>query len=269
MTSMYFPGGQAPAQFQAPTMLPGQQMGQFQMSPPSMGQYPGGMQPMTTTSPMRSGYQQTIVPQQTQQTMYMEQPVATAAPTIQTRRRSQSPDKSAEHKLGLAKDAVQKVHLMHQEMAEVEATLDDLQKTNAWLKGKLLQDRRDLLEKYFTADAYLLKQAMLREWKHLVEVEKRIREIEGLKNLTLADRANMDKGVVELERMVHDATLQLQEAENGKRELQIRLAQAENLLRTVGGQLDGYPEDRVPKVPADQAETYMKTQIRGIIRAVN
>ena len=35
------------------------------------------------------------------------------------------------------------------------------------------------------ADNHLLKQASLREWRHLVEVERRIREVEGLKNVTL------------------------------------------------------------------------------------
>lgn len=206
------------------------------------------------------------------QTAYAAQPMTTYAQEQVTpsarkeKRRSVKAD--PDHHQGVAKSAVEKVHLMHQEMAEVESTLDNLQKTNSWLKNKLLQDRKDLLEKYFTADSYLLKQANFREWKHLVEVEKRIREVEGLKNLTLADRANMDKGVLELEREVHEAQITLHRAQQEKTDLDNRLAQAEHLLRTVGGQLGGYPENRVPKVPADQAENYMKAQIRGLLTTI-
>lgn len=225
------------------------------------------------------GYQTMPQQQQQQQYIYAEQPVATTTYTTTSsapqempssrqsaKRRSKSQD--PDHHVGIARSAVDKVHLMHQEMAQVESTLDDLQKTNQWLKLKLLQDRAQMLEKYFTADDFLLKQMALREWKHLVEVERRIREIEGLKNITLADRANMDKGVLELEREVHEASLTLHKAQAEKQELSNRLAQAEHLLRTVGGQLGGYPEDRVPRVPAVEAETYMKTQIRGLIRAI-
>merc|ERR1719326_1061327 len=111
-----------------------------------------------------------MTPQQLQQTQqqYITY-VQEEPPKMKVRARTQDP----EHHVSVAKDAMEKMSLMHQEMAEVEATLNDLTKTNQWLKRKLITDRQDLLEKYFMADNHLLKQANLREWRHLVEVEKR------------------------------------------------------------------------------------------------
>lgn len=171
--------------------------------------------------------------------------------------------------LSIASEAKGTVAMMHQEIISVEGVIDDLNAQNEKMKLALLRNRHGILEKYFMATDHLLKQACLREWYFYLELVRKARAIEGLQNISAADRANMDKGLLELEHQCHQAQLTLAQREREKKLEQLRLEQAENQLRTVLKQMNNYDVGkRQPSVPMHEAESHITKGVRTLLRDV-
>lgn len=183
-----------------------------------------------------------------------------AAPTIRTKK------KEPPVHIGKAAEAKDRVHYMHRQMQEVEETISNLQAEKR-LKMKLLNDRRATLEKYFMVDDHLLKQGVMGEWKRIMEMLRRMREVDGMESMRAGDRSAYEQRIAELEQVLAESNAEVVQSETEKGELKDGLNQAEHLIRTVGEGMTLYPMPaNPPRIPAPECESYMKRQIHQLLK---
>merc|ERR1719335_1240047 len=109
-------------------------------------------------------------------------------------------------------------------MSEIEQTIKLMEAENERLKAKLLRDRSANLDKYLTM------QAVVHEWKRIMEVLRRMREVDGVEGQRAADRARYVHRIAELEEQIAYSNELYRRSELEKTEYQERLALAEKVI---------------------------------------
>lgn len=166
-----------------------------------------------------------------------------------------------------AEEATETVHSMHIQMSDVEETINIMQAENEWLKSKLLQDRQTTLTKYFMRDAHLTMQAVVHEWKRIMEVLRRMREVDGVESVRAADRARYVHRIAELEEQIAYSNELYRRSELEKTEYQERLALAEKVIYQARGDVEQFPLSTEPQPAPTVREKakYMKTQLHKML----
>lgn len=148
--------------------------------------------------------------------------------------------------------------------------IEQLQAENERLKWKLLKDRAAQLEKYFMADNHLLKQAVTGEWKRIMEVLRRMRDVDGVEGMRAQDRMAYEERCAELVEQLNETNAQISQVEKDKAEVRNRLEQTEALIRAVAERVTSYPMPaQPPRLQAFPGEQYMKQKVHEILKDVD
>lgn len=126
-----------------------------------------------------------------------------------------------------------------------------------------------MLAKNFQLDDLILGQMVFQEWERVVEVLRRMREVDGSESMRNADRCAYEERISQLERTVAHETATASEADSDRGELRRRLDRAEATIRSVSSTVAAYSTQKQPTVSPYDAASYLRNRVTDLLRELD